>query len=100
MILFYCRPISANHFTTNGYHCPLPYQSKEFNNYQTHNYYCTEGGLLGILFHYANYFYPVALNEHVSKRYSLSTKSSDAALEQIQRVAIERVHHWIKTRCY
>uniref|UniRef100_A0A1X7UZZ4 Uncharacterized protein n=1 Tax=Amphimedon queenslandica TaxID=400682 RepID=A0A1X7UZZ4_AMPQE len=92
------RPISANEFTTEGYHCPLPYQSREIDNYQTHSHYCTEGGLLGVLFHYANYFYPVALNEDISKRCSLSTKSSDTALEQIQRVAIERVNYWIKIR--
>ena len=96
-VLFHCRPISANDFSFEGYHCPLPWIRHE-SNFLTYDYYLDDGGLFSFLLYYANYFYPVNLNDHISRRSSVSSGSSDAALEQVQRVAIDRVNNWIKTR--
>ena len=55
------------------------------------------GEVLRHLLHYTNYFYPVTLDDHVSKK-TKSSPLSSPIIHPMQRVAIDRVDYWIKTR--
>ena len=61
------------------------------------NQFLTEGEPLRHLLHYTNYFYPVTLDDHVSKK-TTSSPLSSPLIHPMQRVAIDRVNYWIKTR--
>ena len=59
--------------------------------------FLTRGEALRHLLHYTNYFYPVTLDDHVSKK-TKSSPLSSPVIHPMQRVAIDRVNYWIKTR--
>ena len=59
--------------------------------------FITGGQAVRHLLHYTNYFYPVTLDDHVSKK-TTSSPLSSPLIHPMQRVAINRVNYWIKTR--
>ena len=59
--------------------------------------FMTRGEAIRHLLHYTNYFYPVTLDDHVSKK-TKSSPLSSPIIHPMQRVAIDRVNYWIKTR--
>lgn len=83
------RPISVADFNPEGYHCPIPDPYDPFHS--SLGMYTESGELLRYLLHYCNYFYPVTLNDG-------NSKTSPSVTVPLQKVAVDRVNYWIKSR--
>lgn len=86
------RPVGVVDFATDGLHCPLPspldIKSCHFDDY------LKDGNLLPYILYYINYFYPATLDDRSTSK----VPPSPSLIQPMQRIAIDRINYWIKSR--